>query len=204
MIPLDVTSNSSSSKSKLNHSVPHSKLPRPKKKPPASVQKSPFTMVKSKSDLNTLKTYPDSFTIVASPKRSPSAGYQNKRRKNSNVIEKENLKLNPKEDDDDSIMDFEWVKPTPEKLYEASKKYLDEPTYVAGHFRESVPKTPPKYVLDHLGREVLVTPPNHVMEHFGKEVSMTPPFVVDNYGKQISMPTTPIITDKVMIGSSNR
>jgi hypothetical protein len=187
VIPLDTTSNSSSSKSKFNHSVAHSKLPKAKKKPVASVQKSPYTMVKSKSDLNTLKTYPDSFTIVASPKRSPSAGYQNKRRKN--VIEKANVKLKPKEDDDDSIMDFEWVKPPAEKLYEASQRYLEEPTYVPGHFGEPVPMTPPAYVSDHLG----------------KKVPMTPPYVVEgNYGKQISMPTSPIITDRVMIGSSHR
>lgn len=183
MIPSDTTSNSSSSKSKLNHSVAHSKLPKTKKKPAVGVQKSPYTMVKSKSDLNTLKTYPDSFTIVASPKRSPSAGYQNKRRKD--VIEKANGTL--KEDDDDSIMDFDWVKPPAEKLYEASQKYLSEPTYVPGHFGEPVPMNPPEYVLDHFGKEVPVTP-----------------YIVDNYGKQVSMPTSPIITDKVMIGSSNR
>jgi hypothetical protein len=200
VIPLDTTSNSSSqhSKSKFNHSVAHSKLPKSKKKPLASVQKTPYTMVKSKSDLNTLKTYPDSFTIVASPKRSPSAGYQNKRRKS--VIKRENAKLKEnanlkenvklKEDDDDSIMDFEWKKPPAEKLYEAGRKYLDEPTYVPGHFKEPVPMSPPAYLMDHFGTEV--------------QVPMTPPFVIDNYGKQISMPTSPIITDRVMIGSSHR
>lgn len=190
MIPNDTTSNSSSSKSKLNHSISHSRLTKAKKKPEVGVQKSPYLTVKSKSDLNTLKTYPDSFTIVASPKRSPSAGYQNKRRKNlvdrKNVIEKDNMKR--KDDDDDSIMDFEWVKPPAEKLYEASRKYLDEPAYVPKHFGEPVPQEPPAYVLD----------------HFGKEVPETPPYVIDNYGKQISMPTSPIITEKVNIGSSNR
>lgn len=144
MIPLDTASNSSSSK--LTVSISHSKPP--KKKPPILTKKSPPTMVKSKSDLNSLKTYPDSFTIVSSPKRSPSAGYQNKRRKNIN------------DDDDDSIMDFEWVKPPPEMLYEASKaseKHVEEPTYISDHF-----------------------------------------------GQHVSMPTSPIITDKIIVGSSHR
>jgi hypothetical protein len=190
VIPNDTTSNSSSSKSKLNHSISHSKLPKVKKKPAVDVKKSPYLMVKSKSDLNTLKTYPDSFTIVASPKRSPSAGYNTKRRKNvverKSGVERKNVKL--KDDDDDSIMDFEWVKPPAEKLYEASRNYLDEPTFVPSSFGEPVPQEPPAYVL----------------EHFGKEVPDTPLYVIDNYGKQVSMPTSPIITEKVKIGSSNR
>lgn len=144
MIPLDSTSNSSSAK--LNHSVAHCKTV--KKKPIASKKKPQFTMVKSKSDLNTLKTYPDSFTVLTSPKRSPSAGYntnQNKRRKNT-------------DDDDDSIMEFEWVKPPPEMLYEAasaSEKCLGE------------------YSMDH-------------------------------FGQHVSVPSSPIVTDKIMIGSSHR
>lgn len=156
MVLQDNTSTSSSSK--LNHSVAHCKQP-PKKKPLAT-SKTPFTMVKSKSDLNSLKTYPDSFTIISSPKRSPSAGYnQNKRRKNN-------------EDDDDSIMDFEWVKPPPEKLYEAAnsgEKYLGEPTYVPGE----------KY----LGE---------------------PTYIADHFGQHISIPSSPIVTDKIIVGSSHR
>lgn len=148
VIPTDTASNSSSSK--LTVSISHSK-PQKKKLPPVVlVKKTPHTLVvKSKSDLNNnLKTYPDSFTIVSSPKRSPSAGYQNKRRKNIN------------DDDDDSIMDFEWVKPPPEMLYEASKaseENIEEPTYIADHF-----------------------------------------------GQHVSMPTSPIITDKIIVGSSHR
>lgn len=144
VIPRDSTSTSSSSK--LNHSVAHSKIPR--KKPVAPAKNVPFTMVKSKSDLNTLKTYPDSFTIITSPKRSPSAGYdKNKRRKNG-------------DDDDDSLMDCEWIKPPPEMLYEAANagdKYLEEQTYV-----------------------------------------------IDQFGKKVSVPTSPIVTDKIMVGSSHR
>lgn len=104
-------------------------------------------MVKSKSDLNSLKTYPDSFTIITSPKRSPSAGYQNKRRKSN-------------EEDEDSIMDFEWIKPAPEKLYEAAsagEKYLGEPTYIPDHF-----------------------------------------------GPHVSMPSSPILTEKIIVGSTHR
>lgn len=142
VIPLETTSNSSSSK--LNHSIGHSKIPR---KIPVNAQKTPFTMVKSKSDLNSLKTYPDSFTIITSPKRSPSAGYENKRRKNN-------------EEDEDSIMEFEWIKPPAEMLYEAATagdKYLGEPTYVTDHF-----------------------------------------------GTHVSMPSSPIVTDKIMVGSTHR
>lgn len=140
VIPLETTSNSSSSK--LNHSIGHSKIPRK-----IPVDKSPFTMVKSKSDLNNLKTYPDSFTIITSPKRSPSAGYQNKRRKRN-------------EEDEDSIVDFEWIKPPAEKLYEAASagdKYLGEPTYIPDHF-----------------------------------------------GPYISLPSSPIMTDKIIVGSNHR
>ena len=178
VVPLDITSNSSSSK--LNHSIAHTKsvrrkppikplvktsgksttrpspllrrsLSRPSLKPPpvkSVVQKNPYALGgKSKSDLNSLKTYPDSFTILPSPKRSPSAGYTNKRQ-------------NSDEEDDDSVMDFEWVKPAAEKLYEAATtgdKYLGEPTFIADHF-----------------------------------------------GQHVSVPTSPIITDKVKIGSSHR
>lgn len=154
VIPQDTVSSSASSK--LNHSVSHSRIPR--KKPPPRLpvnarkapqkDKTPYTMVKSKSDLNTLKTYPDSFTVLPSPKRSPSAGYNNKRRKNND------------DDDDDSLADFEWIKPLPEKLYEAATaadKYMDEPTYITDHF-----------------------------------------------GQHVSVPSSPIITDKIMVGSSHR
>lgn len=144
MLPLETTSNSSSSK--LNHSIAHSKPV--KKKPPSAVKKPPYTMVKSKSDLNTLKTYPDSFTVLPSPKRSPSAGYQSKRSKD-------------KDDDDDSMTDYyEWIKPPAEKLYEAAS--------VTDH-----------YIDDH-------------------------PFETEHFGKRVSMPSSPIITDKIMVGSSHR
>lgn len=148
VIPPDTTSNSSSSK--LNHCVGHSKQP-PKQKnalqKSTSEQKSHFLTVKSKSDLNTLKTYPDSFTIITSPKRSPSAGYNSKRSRNN-------------EEEDDSILEFEWIKPPAEKLYEAAsagEKYFDEPSYIADHF-----------------------------------------------GQRVSVPTSPILTDKIMVGSNNR
>lgn len=148
VIPIETTTSNSSS-SKLNHSVAHSKL-QPKKKTTkasAAAKNSPYLLVKSKSDLNSLKTYPDSFTIITSPKRSPSAGFNNKRRKNE-------------DEDEDSIIEFEWVKPPPEKLYEAAncgEKYLEEPAYIADHF-----------------------------------------------GQKVSLPSSPIITDKIMVGSSHR
>jgi hypothetical protein len=172
VIPQETTSNSSSSK--LNHSVSHSKIPKRKsltKLPTkatkgaakASTPKNPkITLVKSKSDLNSLRTYPDSFTIVTSPKRSPSAGPHNKRRKNP-------------EEDDDLVMEFEWVKPPPEKLYEAAslkEKFVEEPIYENGHF--------------------------------GPRVVDEPVYVPDHFGQRISVPTSPILTDKVMVGSSHR
>lgn len=146
MKPLDTTSNSSSSnftRSFTNLRMVRKKpqqTPPPPKKPPNAIQ------TKSKSDLNYLKTYPDSFTVLPSPRRSPSAGYTKDRRK---AID----------EDDDSIVDFEWVKPPPEKLYEAATtcdKY-DEPTFIADHF-----------------------------------------------GQRIAVPTSPIITDKVNVGSNFR
>lgn len=145
-ISIQCESTTTSASSKLNHSIAHSK--RAPRKKPVSAKKPHFTMVKSKSDLNCLKTYPDSFTIITSPKRSPSAGNnQNKRRKNN-------------EDDEDSIMDFDWVKPPPEKLYEAAsagEKYHEEPAYISDHF-----------------------------------------------GQHISIPSSPIVTDKIIVGSSHR
>lgn len=196
VIPNDTTSNSSASKSKLHHTISHSNLAKPNKKTVVNVpKKSPYLAVKSKSDLNTLKTYPDSFTIVASPKRSPSAGYQNKRRTKvidkSSVNGKNSLKLkNDDEDDEDYMMDYEWVKPAAEKLYEASKKYLDEPCYVGKHYNERVPQ-----------QEKV---PSYMLDHFGKEVPVIPTYTTDNFDQQVSMVTSPIITEKVNIGSSNR
>lgn len=109
-------------------------------------------MVKSKSDLMGLKSYPESFTVVTSPRRSPSAGFsESKRRKCEN------------DDDEDSIMDFEWVKPSPSKLLEAAQS----------------------------------------VEPDEMEVEETP-YITDMFGQQVSIPTTPILTDKVMVGSSHR
>lgn len=167
---IPTATSSTASSSKLNHSVAHSKLPLKKKasKSSASAKKSPFLMVKSKSDLNALKTYPDSFTIIStqSPKRSPSAGFNSKRKKNE-------------DEDDDSIIEFEWVKPPPEKLYEAAsaaEKYLDEPAYTADHFG---PRVSEKYLDE-------------------------PAYIADHFGQRVSLPSSPIITDKIMIGSSHR
>lgn len=133
------------SSSKLYHSIGLSKISHKK---PHDAKKFPFTMVKSKSDLNTLKAYPDSFTIISSSNlnRSPSDDYQDKRRKSN-------------EEDDDSMMDFEWIKPPPDKLAAASagEKYLGEPTYNPDHF-----------------------------------------------GTHVSMPSSPILTDKIIVGSTHR
>jgi hypothetical protein len=111
-------------------------------------------MVKSKSDLLSLKSYPESFTIVASsPGRSPSAGFsESKRRKCGNY------------DDEDSVMDFEWVKPSPSKLLEAAQTAMPDEM----------------------------------------EVEEEPPYITDAFGQHVSIPTTPILTDKVMVGSSHR
>lgn len=134
------------------------------KKPPTKNQKlplkrsnavAPYTMVKSKSDLLSLKSYPESFTIVTSPRRSPSAGFsESKRRKSGN------------EEDEDSVMDFEWVKPSPSKLLEAAQSGVPEEE-----------------------------------EEMNVE---EPPYVTDIFGQHVSIPTTPILTDKVMVGSSHR
>jgi hypothetical protein len=154
------------SSSKLNHTVSHVDVTNSRKPPLLNNKKLPFkksnatapyTMVKSKSDLISLKSYPESFTIVASsPRRSPSAGFsESKRRKMGEV-----------DADEDSIMDFEWVKPAPAKLLEASQIGLNE-----------------------LQNEEEV------------EESL---YITDALGQHISIPTTPILTDKVMVGSSHR
>lgn len=156
---LDRTSTSSSSK--LNHTVSHVVPVNTKKpllrKPKLPLKRSnavaPYTMVKSKSDLLSLQSYPESFTIVPSPRRSPSAGFsETKRRKFRN------------DDDEDSIMDFEWVKPSPSKLLEAAQSAAPE--------------------------EV--------------EAVEEPPYITDIFGQHVSIPTTPILTEKVMVGSSHR
>lgn len=147
-----LNSASTSSSSKLNHSVSHVVLKNPRAAPKSVKKSVPFTMVKSKSDLMSLKSYPESFTIVTSPKRSPSAGYcESKRRKTCD-----------KDEDDDEMMDYEWIKPPAAKLYEAAQ---------AAEAIEDIEK---------------------------------PPCVNDIFGQQIVRPTTPILTDKVMIGSSHR
>lgn len=106
-----------------------------------------------------LKTYPNSFTVVSSPfTRSPSAGGQ-KSRNPSLVKDKD------KDEDGDSLMDFDWIKPAPEKLYEAAQYKEKENTY------ESVDDNIADYDVDH---------------------------------RDMSMPTTPILTDKVSIGPKNR
>jgi hypothetical protein len=153
------------SSSKLNHTVSHVDVTNSRKLPLLNNKKLPFkktnatapyTMVKSKSDLISLKSYPEAFTIVASsPRRSPSAGFsESKRRKKGEV-----------DADEDSIMDFEWNKPTPAKLLEAAQNGLE--------------------------------PQNEeeVEESF---------YITDALGQHVSIPTTPILTDKVMVGSSHR
>lgn len=125
----------------------------PLKRPNAVV---PYTMVKSKSDLLSIKSYPESFTIVTSPRRSPSAGFkESKRRKYAGGND---------DGDEDSIMDFEWVKPSPSMLFEAAQSGIAD-------------------------EEVIVE---------------EPPYITDAFGQHVSIPTTPILTDKVMVGSSHR
>ncbi|KAG5671702.1 hypothetical protein PVAND_001885 [Polypedilum vanderplanki] len=160
-LTLNINSASSSS-SKLNHTVSHVVLDKAKPKLTRTVSKKnlptqapPFTMVKSKSDLMSLKSYPEAFTIVTSPRRSPSAGAcESKRRK----ISKNGIV----EEDDDSIMDYEWVTPPAAKLYEAAQM---------SDKIESIEE---------------------------------PPYITNIFGQHVSIPTTPILTDKVMIGSSHR
>lgn len=154
-IAIDTASTSSSSK--LNHTVSHVVVKNTKPARAPTKRTTPFTMVKSKSDLMSLKSYPESFTIVTSPRRSPSANFEeSKRRKfNKNGVVME-------DDDDDEIMDFDWVKPPASKLYEAAQ---------ACEKIESIED---------------------------------PPYVTDSFGQHVSIPTTPILTDKVMIGSSHR
>lgn len=112
-------------------------------------------MVKSKSDLLSIKSYPESFTIVTSPRRSPSAGFkESKRRKYAGGND---------DGDDDSIMDFEWAKPSAAMLLEAAQSGIAD-----------------------------------------EEVHEEPPYITDSFGQHVSIPTTPILTDKVMVGSSHR
>lgn len=110
-----------------------------------------------------LKTYPNSFTVVSSPfTRSPSAGGV-KSRKPSILKDKDNTK--DEDGDGDSLMDFDWIKPAPEKLFEAAQYKEKENTY------ESIDDKIVDYDVDH---------------------------------RDMSMPTTPILTDKVNIGPKNR
>lgn len=157
MSSIAINSASTSSSSKLNHTVSHVILKNtkaPARKTKDTKKDVPFTMVKSKSDLMSLNSYPEAFTIVTSPRRSPSAGYcESKRRKIGGC---------GGEDDDDDMMEYEWVKPPAAKLYEAAQA------------AESV---------------------DNIEE---------PPYAVDIFGQHISKPTTPILTDKVMVGSSHR
>lgn len=130
------------------------------KKPPLP----PVKLVKSKSDMHSLKTYPDSFTVLPSPKKSPSAGANTKRRRTLGGCE---------DDDDDSILDTDWVKPPPEKLFEVSS------------VRESVVE-------------------KGVDEDDDCEEMLETKYSIDQYGQRISMPTTPIISDRIITGSKNR
>ncbi|KAL7024761.1 hypothetical protein ACKWTF_013188 [Chironomus riparius] len=157
MSSIAINSASTSSSSKLNHTVSHVVLKNTK--PPArktkDCKKDVPLMVKSKSDLMSLNSYPEAFTIITSPRRSPSAGYcESKRRK---IGGRSN-----NDDDDDEMMEYEWVKPPAAKLYEAAQA------------ADSV---------------------DNIED---------PPFVVDIFGQHVSRPTTPILTDKVMVGSSHR
>ena len=157
MSSIALNSASTSSSSKLNHTVSHVVLKNTKA--PARTAKTvkkvvPFTMVKSKSDLMSLKSYPESFTIVTSPRRSPSAGYCESKRRKIGGCEGD--------EDDDDMMEYEWVKPPAAKLYEAAQ---------AAENIENLEE---------------------------------PPFIVDDFGQHVYKPTTPILTDKVMVGSSNR
>lgn len=150
---LVMDSTSAASSSKLNHSIAHS-IPSKIDLNASTMNRSPFLMVKSKSDLNSLKTYPDSFTILASPRKSPSAGYNNKNRRPTLGG------VAGDDDDDDSIIDIEWNRPPPDKLYEAAK----------------------------------------AAENLYEE----PDYVIDEFGQHVSVPTSPILTDTVVVGSSHR
>jgi hypothetical protein len=109
----------------------------------------PYTMVKSKSDLMGLKSYPEAFTIVTSPRRSPSVNCgEIKKRKTSND-----------DDEIESFMESDWIKPPASKLYEAAHA-------------EDI------------------------------EMAEDPPYITDIFGQHVSIPTTPILTDKIMIGSN--
>jgi hypothetical protein len=134
------------------------------KKPPLP----PVKLVKSKSDMHSsLKTYPDSFTVLPSPKKSPSAGSNMKRRRTLGGCE---------EDDDDSILDTDWIKPPAEKLFEVSS------------LRE-----PDEELIEKCGEDVCE-----------ETVEIETKYAIDHYGQKVSMPTTPIITDRIMTGSRNR
>lgn len=86
-------------------------------------------MVKSKSDLISLKSYPESFTIVTSPRLQSSNNCgQSKRSKTSDIYDDDD------DDEEQSIMKSEWITPSNLKLYEAaSTKDVNEnenPLYI--------------------------------------------------------------------------
>lgn len=142
-----------------------SQCSKPARKPPLPIVK----LVKSKTE-HTLKTYPDSFTVLPSPKRSPSAGCITKHRKSSDY------------DDDDSIqIETGWVKPPAEKLLEFASIHDDDE-------RLSM-----DCEIELMGEE----------EEDNEELKNRK-YNIDQFGQKVSMPTTPIITDRVKTGSKNR
>lgn len=134
------------------------------RKPPLPTVK----LVKSKTS-HTLKTYPDSFTVLPSPKRSPSAGCLTKRRRSSDF-----------EDDDSIQIETGWMKPSAEKLLEFASPHDDE--------RLSM-----DCEIELMGEE----------EEDNEELKNRK-YNIDQFGQKVSMPTTPIITDRVKTGSKNR
>jgi hypothetical protein len=145
------------------------------KKPPLP----PVKLVKSKSDMHSLKTYPDSFTVLPSPKKSPSAGANVKRRRTLGGCQ---------DDDDDSILDSDWIKPPVEKLYEVSSlRKPERPTELLE--------------VECKDEEIIEECRKDVCE---ETMEVETKYTIDHYGQKVSMPTTPIITERIMTGSRNR
>lgn len=128
-------------------------------------------LVKSKTE-HTLKTYPEAFTVLPSPKKSPSAGCLAKRRRSSDF------------DDGDSVqIESDWIKPPVDKM-------LD---FVTPREEEMMEDDCGDYEIELMGEE----------EEESDELKGRK-YHIDQFGQKVSMPTTPIITDRVKTGSKNR
>ena len=99
-------STSPAANSKYSQSISHSAKPNIRQQ---------HVLSKSLSNIGQLKTYPEAFTIL------PSNCVKNIK-KNETLIPREIIRQYTKDlEDDDEMMQMDWLRPPPEKLLEASK-----------------------------------------------------------------------------------